>query len=188
MSSESSFRGDRFFLSNFYEAPIVYDGIRYGSSEAAYQAQKCPSEEDRRRFSGLSPSDAKELGGSLTPREGWDSEKVGVMTSVVREKFQQHPDLAAMLLATGDEPLVERNSWGDRFWGTDLDGAGENMLGKILMRVRDELAKARSRIMIELRVHRAWIGDRIAARSCPCTLSASTPCSRSTIYLHPFPC
>ncbi len=144
MSSESSFRGDRFFLSNFYEASIVYEGIWYRSSEAAYQAQKCPSEECRRRFSELPPSDAKELGGSLAPREGWDSEKVRVMASVVREKFLQHPDLAAMLLATGDEPLVERNSWGDRFWGTDMDGEGENMLGKILMRVRDELAQAQS--------------------------------------------
>lgn len=146
MPSESSFRGDRFFLSSFYEAPIVYEGILYGSSEAAYQAQKCHSEEDRRRFSGLSPSDAKELGGSLVPREGWDSEKVGVMASVVREKFHQHPDLAAMLLATGDELLVERNSWGDRFWGTDMDGEGENMLGKTLMRVRHELAQAQSRV------------------------------------------
>ena len=80
------------------------------------------------------------------PREGWDSEKVAVMMSVVREKFRQHPDLAAMLLATGNELLVERNSWGDRFWGTDVDGEGENMLGKILMRVRDELLNSQSHV------------------------------------------
>ena len=42
--SEGSFRGDRFFLSNFYEAALEYGGITYGSSEAAYQAQKCSSE------------------------------------------------------------------------------------------------------------------------------------------------
>ena len=139
MAAESSFRGERFFLINFYEAAVEYGGIEYGSSEAAYQAQKCTSEDQRRLFASLSPAEAKELGSSLEPRPGWDSEKVGVMTGIVREKFRQHPELAERLLSTGDEPLVERNSWGDRFWGVDMNGEGENMLGRILMLVRDEL-------------------------------------------------
>jgi hypothetical protein len=70
--SEGSFRGDRFFLSNFYEAALEFGGITYGSSVAAYQAQKCSSEEDQRLFSRLSPAEAKELGGQLEPRPGWD--------------------------------------------------------------------------------------------------------------------
>lgn len=37
-----------------------------------------------------------------------------------------------------DEHLEEGNTWGDTIWGT-VDGVGENRLGKILMRVRDEL-------------------------------------------------
>ncbi|MBR4504090.1 MAG: NADAR family protein [Candidatus Methanomethylophilaceae archaeon] len=70
---------------------------------------------------------------------GWDQEKADVMADIVREKFRQHSDLAARLLATGDEYLEERNSWEDRFWGTDMDGQGQNVLGTILMAVRDEL-------------------------------------------------
>ena len=137
--SEGSFRGDRFFLSYFYEAALEYGGIRYGSSEAAYQAQKCASEEDRRLFSRLSPAEAKELGGQLEPRPGRDSEKAAVMADIIRKKFRQHSDLAARLLATGDEYLEERNSWEDRFWGTDMGGQGQNVPGTILMAVRDDL-------------------------------------------------
>jgi predicted NAD-dependent protein-ADP-ribosyltransferase YbiA (DUF1768 family) len=45
-----------------------------------------------------------------------------------------------MLLLTGDCELVEGNTWGDKFWGV-CDGEGENHLGKLLMKIRAELAK-----------------------------------------------
>ncbi|WP_308694469.1 NADAR family protein [uncultured Veillonella sp.] len=44
----------------------------------------------------------------------------------------------AKLLATRDRMLIEGNDWGDTFWGM-VDGEGENNLGKILMRVREEI-------------------------------------------------
>ena len=47
-------------------------------------------------------------------------------------------DLKEKLLATGDEHLEEGNTWGDTTWGT-VNGIGENRLGKILMKVRNEL-------------------------------------------------
>jgi predicted NAD-dependent protein-ADP-ribosyltransferase YbiA (DUF1768 family) len=56
----------------------------------------------------------------------------------VYAKFVCNPRLQRMLLDTSDAELVEGNWWGDRFWGT-FRGAGRNHLGKILMRVRDEL-------------------------------------------------
>ena len=42
------------------------------------------------------------------------------------------------MIETGDEYLEEGNTWGDRIWGT-VNGKGQNNLGKILMRVREEL-------------------------------------------------
>ena len=60
------------------------------------------------------------------------------MKEIVTAKFQQHPILAKKLLATGDTELIEENNWGDTIWGT-VDGAGQNLLGKILMGVRQEL-------------------------------------------------
>ena len=44
----------------------------------------------------------------------------------------------ARLLETGDVYLEETNTWGDVFWGV-CNGKGENMLGQVLMLIRDEL-------------------------------------------------
>ena len=84
------------------------------------------------------PSEAKRLGRRVRLRSDWEQVKYDVMLDVVRAKFNQHPDLAQKLLATGDEELVEGNDWGDTYWGV-CNGRGKNMLGKILMRVRAEL-------------------------------------------------
>lgn len=43
--------------------------------------------------------------------------------------------MRALLLATGDEEIVE-NACGDDYWGCGADGTGKNMLGKILMETR----------------------------------------------------
>ena len=41
------FRGEYAFLSNFWEVPVTYMGLTYGSNEAAFQAQKCMTEEEK---------------------------------------------------------------------------------------------------------------------------------------------
>jgi ribA/ribD-fused uncharacterized protein len=71
-------------------------------------------------------------------RRDWESIKVGVMTDAVLAKFSQHQDLAELLLETGDALLVEHTE-NDSYWGDGGDGSGKNMLGQVLMRVRDRL-------------------------------------------------
>ena len=73
-------------------------------------------------------------------RSDWEEIKYDIMYEVCKAKFTQHPDLAQKLLDTGDEMLVEGNTWGDKVWG-QVKGEGQNMLGQILMRIRDELRK-----------------------------------------------
>lgn len=63
------------------------------------------------------------------------------MEEIIHCKFMQHYDLAQKLIATGNAYLEEGNQWGDKFWGT-VNGTGENMLGKILMKERDILRKS----------------------------------------------
>ena len=128
------------FLSNFHEARVEFGGLVFGNAEAAFQAQKCTSEEEKAQFTGLGPGKSKGVGRHVRLRPDWEDVKLDVMEGVVRAKFTQNPDLAERLLATGDMVLVEGNRWGDTFWGVDArTGQGQNHLGRILMRVRDEL-------------------------------------------------
>lgn len=130
------------FLSNFYEAPLEYGRLVFGSGEAAFQAQKCMSEEERARFTEFGPGKSKGVGRRVQLRPDWDEVKLGIMEDVVRAKFTQSRELATKLLATGDKVLVEGNRWGDTYWGVSSHtGQGENHLGKILMKVRDELRR-----------------------------------------------
>lgn len=134
----NSFRGEYFFLSNFYEIPVEYEGVVYQNNEAAFQAQKCIDKGDRTKFANLSPNEAKKLGRKIPLREDWEQVKVSVMREIVRAKFAQNHDLAQKLIATGNAYLEEGNTWGDRTWGT-VNGSGANHLGKILMEIREEI-------------------------------------------------
>lgn len=134
----NSFRDENYFLSNFYEAPVKYDGISYQNNEAAFQAQKCANKADRQSFADLNPTEARYLGRKITLRKDWEQVKISLMREIVQAKFEQNPQLREMLLATGDAYLEEGNTWGDRTWGT-VNGIGANHLGRILMDVREEL-------------------------------------------------
>ncbi len=127
----TSFRGDYHFLSNFYESPLEYEGLRYQNAEAAFQAQKCTDDGEKAEFCSLAANKAKRLGRQVKLREDWEEVKTGLMLQIVRAKFAQNPELAGELLRTGDRKLIEGNTWHDVFWGMDLNtGQGENHLGR----------------------------------------------------------
>ena len=136
------FFGEYRFLSNFWPREIVIDGVKYPTVENAYQASKfVPSV--RSQFMEISPGDAKKLGQSNENRlrndAVWSISKLYIMEELLYQKFRQ-VDLKNLLRATDNRLLVEANYWGDTFWGvsSDVSGVwvGDNMLGKILMRVR----------------------------------------------------
>lgn len=138
MNKINSFRDEYYFLSNFYECSVTYNGLTYKNNEAAFQAQKCINLKDREKFCNLSASESKKLGRKVVLRKDWEDIKIKVMTDIVKAKFEQNEDLQKKLLATEDAYLEEGNTWGDRIWGT-VNGVGANNLGKILMNVRKEL-------------------------------------------------
>ena len=127
------------FLSNFWLSPLKYEGRVYWTAEHAYQAAKTLDEKEKRQFVGhkLMPAEAKRAGRFVHLRSDWDEIKVSVMETILREKFKNHA-MALKLLATNDLYLEEGNYWGDRFWGVYM-GQGLNHLGKILMKLRQEL-------------------------------------------------
>ena len=137
MKEIKGFQGNYRFLSNFYPLQITFGRLPYGSSEAAYQAQKTLDEERRKEFTTLDAREARRLGRQVKIRNDWESEKLNVMYKILREKFSKQP-CRNMLLETEHAYLEETNYWHDSFWGV-YNGVGENHLGRLLMLVRDEL-------------------------------------------------
>lgn len=135
------FQGPFRWLSNFWPAPVMLDGVWYPEVERAYVAAKTLLRHERAAvLASTSPSAAKRLGRTLTLRPDWDTVKVAVMFDLVQQKFVRHPQLATLLLATEHAEIQEGNNWRDAWWGVDLrTGCGANHLGRMLMQVRHEL-------------------------------------------------
>ena len=132
------FRGDYAFLSNFAECKVFYNGLKFPSVEHAFQAAKSIDIKEQEIFAKLElPAEAKRLGGQIQLRKDWESVKVKIMEDLLRQKFNQEP-YKELLLRTKDYELIEGNTWNDRFWGV-CNGTGRNMLGELLMKIRDEL-------------------------------------------------
>ena len=138
MNSIKGFFGEYRFLSNFYLSEVEFEGMKYRSSEAAYQAAKTLDLSIRDKFRTLSPKLSKELGKKMQLSEDWESVKDDTMYRIVYEKFASNKYLKDKLLETKDLYLEETNNWGDTYWGV-CDGVGSNKLGHTLMRVRLEL-------------------------------------------------
>jgi N-glycosidase YbiA len=132
------------FLSNFYGAPVFMYGKLYPTVEHAYQASKTENKLEREKIRQCqTAAQAKRMGRSVTMRKDFDELKLMFMNTLVFRKFERHASLRKLLLDTGDAELVEGNEWNDTFWGV-CNGRGENHLGKILMRVREELKRKTS--------------------------------------------
>lgn len=136
--SVKGFFGKYRFLSNFHLAGVWYEGILYPSTEHAYQSAKTLDIDIRKEFLELSCNKAKNKGQVIGLRDNWDTIKYEVMFAVVFDKFTRHQDLKESLLLTGDMYLEETNHWGDTYYGV-CNGEGKNVLGKILMSVRNIL-------------------------------------------------
>ena len=149
MSYIDSFKGRWAFLSNFYPCEIEHQGIRYPSVEHFYVSMKCNNEQmingkhytigDFREMIAITPSPGlvKKIGQKIKVRSDWDDKKLEFMNWAIREKFKDM-NLSELLIGTEDMELIESNTWNDTFWGV-CNGKGKNHLGKILMKVRDEL-------------------------------------------------
>ena len=138
MQAIDSFRGEYGFLSNFHKCRVEFEGMVYPSVEQAFQAAKNPDPKYRSLIAAAgSPVTAKRMGKKTQLRHDWEEVKEGIMLELLKSKFSD-PALREKLLATGEAELIEGNNHWDRFWGV-CKGEGQNKLGKLLMRVREEL-------------------------------------------------
>lgn len=128
-------------FSNFSAHSFELDGLEWQTSEHYYQAQKFAGTEHVERVRlAPSPMEAAKIGRdkNLPMRSDWDSVKDTVMRRAVLKKFQTHTGIRRILLDTGDVEIIENTS-DDYYWGCGTNKTGKNMLGIILMEVRETL-------------------------------------------------
>lgn len=126
-------------LQSHYPAPISVDGRTYPSVHHAFWARSVAGPADHDRIvAEPNPYRARQLAVDADPRPGWQKVQLTVMADLLRAKFAQHPELARLLLATGDGPILYQLA-DSPFWGTG-QGDGRNWLGRLLELVRAELA------------------------------------------------
>lgn len=139
-------------FSNLFPRPIEFEGRTYATSEHAYQAGKAAKPAVRDWIlSAPTPSLAAMAAHGLYVWDvvpNWADIKFDRMRAVLRAKFEQHADLKALLISTGEARLVEAgtvNNAVNRLWG-EVDGKGQNMLGVMLMELRSEYSKPASKV------------------------------------------
>lgn len=138
-------------FSNLYRRPIIFEGVEYATPEHAYQAGKARKDSVREwLMAAPTPSLLAMAAHGLYVWDvapNWSKVKFDRMRGVLRAKFTQHQDLKELLLSTGNARLVEvatvDNSV-NRLWG-EVNGVGKNMLGVLLMELRDELLAEQSK-------------------------------------------
>lgn len=139
-----TFKKDNFYLSNFCQTPIFFSGQEWPGVEQIFQAAKALDEGRREEFRSLSAKEAKKAGKKIPIRPDWDQVKYDVMLKACRLKFKQNEEFKQKLLSTDHKKLIEGNYWHDNIWGQCQcekckNIIGQNLLGKILMRIRAEL-------------------------------------------------
>lgn len=141
----SKFDGEYSFLSNFHPWGFTYKGGIYcPTAEHAYQAFKAKYPYDMLWvMDSATPGIAKRRGRKVELKPNWDSLRVQTMAEILLFKFSTR-ERAHMLKATTGRTLIEGNYWHDQFWGNCMctehaDDPGKNYLGRLLMRIRNNL-------------------------------------------------
>jgi ribA/ribD-fused uncharacterized protein len=119
-------------FSNFSLHPVMIINLgTFPTSEAAIQAFKNIDNKDyvRKQLESLSPLKSRILGENLQIRDkNWDIKKNNIMYNIVKLKFKQNEEIKENLMKSGLRPIYHR-----------FKEDGDNVLGKILMRIREEL-------------------------------------------------
>lgn len=128
-------------LSPFSAHEIEIDGEVFKTAEHAYHALR------------IKPGpEQEEIKKAKSPLEAWticqrhkntdllieNYDKLALMEKIFRAKLEQHESVKQVLLLTGDRELVKQHDQ-DKFWGQQADGTGENHMGRLWMKLREEI-------------------------------------------------
>lgn len=141
MSESINFVESRWhYLSPFSAHEVEIDGVTYKTAEHAYQALRMVSEAQAEVRIATSPLEAWRIAQRLKKENMLDEgiDKDELMEKIFRAKLLQHPDIEEILLESGDRELLKIYDT-DYYWGTGADGSGQNKMGKLWMKLRNEL-------------------------------------------------
>lgn len=130
-------------FDNFSSFKVEYKGYIYSTVEEAYQAIKfidnAPEVADEIKKS-FSSDEAKRIAERNKKKQNpnWNKIKFSVMEELIRLKVEQNPYVKKKLLETEDYMIVE-DSPKDDVWGWGKERNGQNRLGKIWMKIREEI-------------------------------------------------
>jgi N-glycosidase YbiA len=126
-------------LSPFSAHEVKIEDVKYKTAEHAYQALRVVPEAREIIMNTSSPMDAWREGQKCKQNkqiiEGHN--KYELMEKIFRAKLEQHSDVREVLRLTGKRVLLKIYDT-DYYWGTGADGSGENQMGKIWMKLREE--------------------------------------------------
>jgi len=140
-------------FSNWFPAEYTSNGVKYPCVEKEFMCGKALAFGDQETADKImATEDAGEMKALGRGTKGyvdaeWMTKREDVMYNAVKAKFEQNVGLAAILILTENKVIVEAADY-DKIWGigysdenafANIDNWGENKLGKILMRVREEL-------------------------------------------------
>lgn len=128
-------------FSNFSYHGFQVDGKFWRTSEHYFQAQKFVGtlyEEEIRNVDTAIQAAKMGRDRKRPLRKDWEEVKDDIMRKAVLNKFMQNEDIKKVLLETKEQEIIEQTTT-DYYWGCGDDGTGKNMLGKILMEVRESL-------------------------------------------------
>ena len=130
-------------FDNFSSFKVEWNGYLFASVEEAYQAASFMGSDDElveKIKKSHSADEAQRIAYANRDkrREDWDDVKISIMEELLRLKIEQNPYVKKKLLQTGDYMIVE-DSPKDDFWGWGPNRNGQNNLGKLWMKLREEL-------------------------------------------------
>ncbi|WP_327392517.1 NADAR family protein [Streptomyces sp. NBC_01186] len=130
-----------FVLRNEYPVTLTCGDETFDSVLHGYWSLAAADPAERARIRHAATGrEARELGTRTALRADWPALRLAVMTRLLRAKFTQHPELARVLLSTGDARISYTGFADSRFWLDDPAGKGRNWTGRLLELVRSELA------------------------------------------------
>ena len=145
-------------FSQWYPAEFVVEGVRFTCAEQYMMYGKArlfgDGETAARILAARTPKEHKALGREVRGFEGavWERKRERIVYEGSQAKFTQNAELLTALLATAGTELVEASPM-DRIWGVGLSAEdpriqdpatwrGQNLLGKVLTRLREDLLAA----------------------------------------------